>query len=95
MDFGTRHGDVSVLPGQWVVLNDDDTVTVQDDNPNLIAGRPAATSLPRPASCGARICTGDLLGPHTHSDGFIHVQRAEDTSNANVIRAFELEAADS
>lgn len=33
MIFGHEHGDVAVLPGQWVVRHDDGTVTVEDVEP--------------------------------------------------------------
>ena len=32
---------------------------------------PGSNTLPRPASCGARICTSDRFGPHQHGDGFV------------------------
>lgn len=31
--FGSENGDVTVLPGQWVIRHDDGTVTVQDNEP--------------------------------------------------------------
>ena len=32
MVFGSSVGDISVLPGQWVNLHDDGSVTVTDEN---------------------------------------------------------------
>lgn len=36
MIFGHEHGDVAVLPGQWVVRHDDGTVTVEDVEPRRL-----------------------------------------------------------
>lgn len=30
--FGTEHGDITLLPGQWVIKNDDGTFTVSDNS---------------------------------------------------------------
>lgn len=35
MSFGTAHGDIDVAPGQWIVVREDGTVTVEDDEPYI------------------------------------------------------------
>ena len=35
MSFGTAHGDINVAPGQWVVVREDGTITIEDEEPYI------------------------------------------------------------